>query len=125
MKKLTEAQFEKYWADIPQGAANPATYGELMKKWRCGRRYARYILSVLAVWDNGENEVLIRSSHNAGFYRSTDLKEIEAFRRETLSRGLACLAPLKQINRVLKVANDNTPTLFDLLEIEKNFPYGC
>ena len=44
MKKLTEAQIEKYWADIPQGAANPATYGELMKKWRCGRRYARYIL---------------------------------------------------------------------------------
>ena len=72
MKKLTEAQIEKYWADIPQGAANPATYGELMKRWRCGRRYARYILSVLAVWDNGENEVLIRSSHNAGFYRRSE-----------------------------------------------------
>lgn len=56
MKKLTEAQIEKYWADIPQGAANPATYGELMKKWRCGRRYARYILSVLSVWDNGESK---------------------------------------------------------------------
>ena len=118
MKKIPIEKVILYWDDIPLGKHNAVTYQQLMKKWDVSKRSTREILSALACFDNGTDEVLIRTSHSSGFYKTADIKEIEEFRAETLSRGLACLAPLKKINRVLKKSYENTGDLLELLSKE-------
>ena len=50
-----------YWADIPVGRENAATYNELCARWDCDSRRARAKLHELSVYDNGDNYILIRS----------------------------------------------------------------
>ena len=102
MKNVPIEKLLLYWEDIPKEKHNAVTYQQLMKKWNVSKRNTREILSALARFDNGTDEILIRTSHRSGFYKTADLEQIEEFRDETLSRGLSCLAPLKKMNRVLK-----------------------
>ena len=62
----------------------------------------RDILYNLSRGDNGDNYVLIRSSKGKGFYKTDDLDEIAAYKKECENRGRNCFAPLTKINRILK-----------------------
>lgn len=118
MKKISNKRLIEYWADIPTGKHNAITYSKLILKWGVCKRTVREILSALACFDNGTDEILIRTSHGNGFYKTSNIEEITAFRKETLSRGLSCLAPIKKMNRVIKKDYDKTPDLLSILEDE-------
>lgn len=108
---MEQEKLIQYWNDIPVGQAQAARYAELCDRWKVSRRRAREILQELALFPFDDGFILIRSSHSAGFYKTSDPEEIKAFRLECLSRGRACLAPIRNINRALR---DQAYT-FDLL----------
>ena len=95
-----------YWSSIPIGPENAITYEQLCFKWHVSRRHVRRILHELSMWDNGDGFVLIRSSQYVGFYRTDDRAEIERFKRETISRATKTFAPLRKINRILGVSDN-------------------
>lgn len=91
----------EYWDFIPIGKSNRKTYRELSEAWDISERAVRFALHRLSEYDNGDGLVLIRSSKLRGFYRTDDPAEIEAYRREVVSRATKTFAPLRKINRVL------------------------
>ena len=97
---------EPCWLDIPTEKANAITYAELCEKWSCGERTVRRILHELSYIDNGDNYVLIRSSHGKGFYKTDNVTDIERYRKECSSRARRTFAPLKKIDRILKSGTD-------------------
>lgn len=94
-----------YWACIPTGKDRAITYPELCKMWNCTARKVRYILHELSYYDDGDNLILIRSSHGKGFYKTDDVQEIERYKKECINRARHTFAPLKKINRVLNVSD--------------------
>ena len=92
---------ELYWAELPVGKENAVTYEQLRDMWGKNPRDIRKILHDLSIYDNGDNMILIRSSHGAGFYKTDDREDIAAYRAECLSRGRRTFAPLRKIDRVL------------------------
>lgn len=97
---------EQYWQAIPVGKENAITYAELCEKWSCSERTVRRILHELSYNDNGDNYVLIRSSHGKGFYKTDDIADIERYRKECSNRARRTFAPLKKIDRILKSKED-------------------
>lgn len=114
--KLSETTLKNYWDMIPIGRVNAVDYSELVIKWKCGQRTVRAILNELSRYDSGDDYILIRSSKGRGFYRTDNTEEIEAFRKECLSRGRSCLAPVKKMNRVLNLKYAGDFDLFTALE---------
>ena len=102
MLVLDEDKLECYWQSIPVGKANAYSYEILCSIWRRDKRTTREILHQLSRYDNGDDLILIRSSRGAGFYRTNNACEINAYRAECLSKGRSTLAPLKKIDRVMK-----------------------
>lgn len=92
---------ELYWSELPIGKDNSVTYEHLSDMWGKNPRSVRKILHDLSIYDNGDNMILIRSSHGAGFYKTDDRADIAAYRAECLSRGRRTFAPLRKIDRVL------------------------
>lgn len=109
---MTE-QLLYYWNCIPIGKENAITYPELCVLWNCDARKVRYILHDLSYMDNGDNMILIRSSHGKGFYKTDNAAEIEKYKNECINRAKHTFAPLRKINRVLDV-NDLQLDLFSL-----------
>lgn len=89
------------WNDIPIGRENAWKYETLCAVWGMSERQVRQVLHDLSYHDNGDGLILIRSSSGTGFYRTSDVEEIKAYRAECLNRGRRTLAPLKKIDRVL------------------------
>lgn len=100
-----------YWSCLPTSKEAAITYPELCVMWNCTERKVRYILHELSYYDNGDNLILIRSSHGKGFYKTDDVQEIEKYKKECVNRARHTFAPLRKINRVLKV-NDLQLDLF-------------
>lgn len=98
---MTVEQLSRYWEEIPIGRENAVSYFELCVKWGIAERQVRNILHDLSLFDNSDNFVLIRSARTKGFYRSDDIDEIQAYRRECLSKGKSIFAPVKKCNRIL------------------------
>lgn len=92
---------EQLWEQIPIGKENAATYSELCEMWNMSERTVRKRLHELSYFDNGDNLILIRSSHGKGFYRTDNLAEIERYKRECTNRARHTFAPLRKIRRVL------------------------
>ena len=90
-----------FWNEIPVGKENAVTYETLCALWDCDTRTARARLHELSLYDNGDNYILIRSGKRKGFYKTDDENEIQAYKRERLSKGKSIFAPVKKINRVL------------------------
>ncbi|MBR4152070.1 MAG: helix-turn-helix transcriptional regulator [Selenomonadaceae bacterium] len=103
MDKLT---LEIFWAEIPVGRENAATYAELCAAWDKDERSVRSILHELSAFDNGDNYILIRSGKHKGFYKTDDLEEIIAYKQECLNKGRSVFAPVKKCNRVLRMNKD-------------------
>lgn len=93
---------ELYWNDIPIGKENAATYTQLCAMWNMSERAVRQKLHDLSYFDNGDQYILIRSSHGKGFYRTDDTAEIERYKRECTNRARHTFAPLRKIRRVLR-----------------------
>lgn len=98
---MNDMLLEAYWSELPKGRENAATYERLCSMWRRDKRTVRRILHELSAFDNGDNYILIRSSHGTGFYKTDDPKEIAEYRAECLNRGRRTFAPLRKIDRVL------------------------
>lgn len=113
---MNAENLKKYWADIPTGQENAFGYEKLCDLWSCEPRKARLILQELSIYDNGDDFVLIRSSGTKGFYKTDNPDQIEAYRRECLSKGRSVLAPIKKCNRILNVdSNARQVNLFNNL----------
>ena len=67
---MNDMLLEAYWSELPKGRENAATYERLCSMWRRDKRTVRRILHELSSFDNGDNYILIRSSHNTGFYKT-------------------------------------------------------
>lgn len=102
----------KLWDDIPIGRDNAITYLELCFKWDCNKRKVRSILHKLSGYDSGDKFILIRSSKGKGFYKTDDVKEIEQYKKECMNRARHTFIPLRKINRVLDI-NDNQVDMFE------------
>lgn len=94
-------KIEEYWDLIPIGKENRVTYGELCLAWGVSKRTVRNILHRLSMQDDGSGLVLIRSSKGKGFYRTDNLEEIAAYRREVYNRARHTFAPFRKIDRIL------------------------
>lgn len=112
---MEKAKLYKYWDDIPTDDAGnvPADYSTLCFLWKCDRRTVRGILAELSDFDNGDGFILIRSSHNVGFFKTQNREKIAAYRREVYARAMNTLKPLKKIKRVLN--RSEQITIEDLL----------
>lgn len=109
-------RLELYWSDIPTVKADAVTYEELQMWWSVDKRDVRKILQHLSAFDNGDNYVLIRSSKNKGFYKTDNIEEIKAYKKECLNKGLSVLAPIKKINRIM-TANTNQYSIENNLRV--------
>lgn len=98
---MNDMLLEAYWSELPVGKENAWCYDKICSEWGIGKRQVRHILHELSCYDNGDNYILIRSSHNTGFYKTDNTKEIAAYRAECLNRGKCTFAPLRKIDRVL------------------------
>lgn len=98
--------FDIFYADIPVGKENAITYPELCEKWQLSERQVRRILHDLSYFDNGDNLILIRSSHGKGFYKTDNVAEIERYKKECTNRAKRTFAPLRKIKRVLNDINN-------------------
>lgn len=116
---MTDFDIARCWHDIPTDetrnfiTTGGVHYDELIKLWGCDRRRVRSILAELSAYDNGDGFILIRSSHDFGFYRTRNRAKIQAYRREVYSRAMNTLKPLKKIKRVLN--RSEQITIDDLL----------
>lgn len=99
---MAKHHLELYWQEIPEGKENAVDYPHLCEMWDRSEREARRILHELSLYDNGDDFVLIRSGRSKGFYKTDDTDEIEAYRKECLSKGRSIFAPVKKCNRILK-----------------------
>lgn len=112
---------EQLWNEIPVGEHNAVTYAQLCNRLKQNRRNVRKILHELSLYDSGDNYILIRSANGKGFYRTDNIAQIKAFRKECLNKGRSNFAPLKKINRVLK--NDRSEiqySVFNNLKAVRN-----
>ena len=92
----------RLYNDIPIGRENAVTKGELVRKWNRSERGVRLIIQELRQIDNGDNYVIVSFSGGKGYYKTDDLEEIEAYKRETIRRARHTFAPLRKINRILE-----------------------
>lgn len=111
---MTNEELSKYWQALPVGENNKVGYSDLSYIFKTlDRRRIRTILAELSAYDNGDDYVLIRSSHAWGFYKTNDPAKIEAYRREVFNRAMNTLKPLKKIKRILN--RNEQITIDDLL----------
>lgn len=99
---MAKHHLELYWTEIPTGKQNAVDYPTLCAMWGKNERMVREILHDLSLYDNGDDFVLIRSGRSKGFYKTDNKDEIEAYRKECLSKGRSVFAPVKKCNRILK-----------------------
>lgn len=92
----------RLYNDIPIGREKAVTKNDLMRKWDKPERAVRRIIQELRMVDNGDDYVIVSFSGGKGYYRTNDLEEIEAFKRETIRRAQHTFAPLRKINRILE-----------------------
>lgn len=94
--------YEWYWSTLPIGKENAYSYSYLCTLWDCKERKVRKILQELSNFDNGDNYVLIRSSHGKGFYLTNDVQEIASYLRECESRAKNIFRTVKKARRIVK-----------------------
>lgn len=105
-KEMKDETLERYWRDIPTGKANAIGYKKLRALWKTCNRGVRQKLHELSAYDNGDGYILIRSAHGSGFYRTNNAADIAEYRQEVFNKGKSIFAPLKKIDRVLRLNGD-------------------
>lgn len=120
--KHSKAELSIFYFLLPIGENNAITRLELSMRWGVPDRQARRIIHELRASDNGDNMVIISSSHSKrGYFKTDDITVIARFRNEIYSRALNTFAPLKKIDRILWYDADQlelTEGQKDILNIE-------
>lgn len=92
---------EKYYNDIPIGKQNAVTKEFLSAKWGLTERGVRKAIQEMRMADFGDDYIIISLSTGKGYYKSNDLAEIKAFKKEVTNRGRHTFLPLMKVNRIL------------------------
>lgn len=103
-----------YYNDLPIGRNNAATKETLMCKWNTSERGVRKIISELRAFDFGDDYIIVSLSTVKGYFRTNDIEEIKAFKKEVTNRGRHTFIPLRKVNRILNQQYTN-----NLQEIRK------
>ena len=98
---MTEQDFNWYYHDIPTTKEKARSRKILSAIWGVSDRTVRNIIQKLRMIDNGDDMVVVSSSHEGGYYKTNDREVIKAFYKETNHRALAIFGPLKKVNRIL------------------------
>ncbi len=93
---------------IPIGAWNAISRQELSNLWGLSDRSARLVIAELRKMDFGDNFIIVSYSDGKGYYKTSDIAEIEAFAAEMRSRALNIFAPLKKANRIIREYGSQT-----------------
>ena len=101
--------------DIPYGRKNAISRLTLRKMWHCDDRTAREIIAYLRrnPGDDGCAILSTSSTTPAGYWRSDDQAEIQAFIRETENRARNTFLSLKDAKRVLRMQNNSGQVSID------------
>lgn len=93
--------------DIPYGRDNAISRAALRKVWNCTGREAREIIAFLRRFPGGDGCAILSSSSTtpAGYWRSDDPEEIQAFVQETENRARNTFLSLRDARRVLQKLN--------------------
>lgn len=118
---MEELKLELFWNDIPIGKNNAIYYPELMKLWGMSERKVRMMLHELSCFDNGDDYILVRSASGKGFFRTDDVKIIQAYRKECLNKGKSIFAPVRKINRVLQAEKQQMSFVNNLRVVRESY----
>lgn len=98
-------QLLDYYNDLPIGKKNAVTKEQLMHRWDMSERAVRKIISDLRAMDIDDDFVLVSLSSGKGYYKTNDIEEIRAFKKEVTNRGRHTFKPLRKVNRILAMQN--------------------
>lgn len=107
-----------HYESIPIGKSNPILRTQLCVLWNMSDRQVREKIAHLRSNDNGDDFVIVSTSNNAGYYRSDDRKDIDAFKQQTLKRGKKTFLPLKKVNRILGT-HENQSSINNVLKMAR------
>jgi len=93
---------------LPIGSRNAISRQELSRLWDLGDRAVRQVIAELRQMDFGDEFIIVSYSDGKGYYRTSDIAEIEAFTAEMRSRALQIFAPLKKANRIIRENGSQT-----------------
>lgn len=100
-------QLLAYYNDLPIGKKNAVTKEQLQCKWNMSERAVRKIISDLRAMDIEDDYVIVSLSTGKGYYKTNDIGEIRAFRKEVTNRGRHTFKPLRKVNRILAMQSTN------------------
>lgn len=107
-------------SDIPIGRGSAISRADLAHKWRCSERKAREQVAQFRAEPNADGYVILSTSTAgaaAGYWRSDNIQEIEAFIRETESRAKSTFLSLKAARAFLEgLKNAQQVHMDDLVE---------
>lgn len=92
-------------SDIPIGRGSAISRADLARKWGCSERTAREQVAQFRAKPDTDGYVILSTSTAgaaAGYWRSDNLQEIEAFIRETENRARSTFLSLKAARAFLE-----------------------
>lgn len=96
----------KYYESIPIGRENAISKYDLMNQWGMNERRVRVMVGKLRCQDNGDDMVIVSTSKHSGYYRTNDRDEIKQFKIEMSNRAKHTFRPLRKVNRILGVGEE-------------------
>ena len=110
--------------DIPVGRENAVARANLCRLWGCGDRLARRHVAALRAQPSADGMAILSSAHTpAGYWRSRNPAELEAFIAENAARACSTFAVIGEARNVL--AHDGmTPLDLDIPEPGYDDPCG-
>lgn len=109
---------EEMYNDIPIGKRNAISRQALTQLWGISDRAARQKISEMRRQDNGDNYAIISTSNGRGYYKTDNIKDILAFKKETTARGKQTFNALRKINRILQT-NTNQMELVSINKLKE------
>lgn len=91
----------KCYNDLPIGKKNAITKIELQCKWGMSERMVRKTISDLRAMDLDDDFVIVSLSTGKGYFKTNDIDEIRAFKKEVTNRGRHTFTPLRKVNKIL------------------------
>jgi hypothetical protein len=87
-------------SDIPIGRENAISRADLASLWGVGDREMRKQIAQFRAEYVGTDYAILSSSHEDGYWRSNDSKELDEFIRETSARARSVFVSLRMARRV-------------------------
>jgi hypothetical protein len=107
-----------FYESIPIGKENAILRSQLCVLWKMDAREVRRKVAKLRSHDNGDDFVIISTANKAGYYRSDDRSDIENFKQEVSRRARHTFIPLKKVNRILGI-HQNQSSIMNTLKMAR------